>query len=70
MSILNNKKTLIVCQLILSTLAFGLFQIGRQDVGKMLPNLVLASLLSTWNVVVTFMTDSIVCVFFCHILNV
>ena len=70
MSILNNKKTLIVCQLMLSTLAFGLFQIGRQDVGKMLSNLVLASLLSTWNVVVTFMTDSIVCVFFCHILNV
>ena len=29
MSILNNKKKLIVCQLLLSTLAFGLFQVGR-----------------------------------------
>ena len=58
MSILNNKRTLIVCQLLLSTLAFGLFQIGRQDAGKMLSNMVLASLLSTWNI-----ADSIVCVF-------
>ena len=66
MSILNNK-TLIVCQLLLSTLAFGLFQIGRQDAGKMLSNMVLASLLSTWNIAITYMTDLIVCVF---ILNV
>ena len=48
MSILNNKRTLIVCQLLLSTLAFGLFQVGR---------------LSTWNIAITYMTDSIVCVF-------
>ena len=63
MSILNNKRTLIVCQLLLSTLAFGLFQIGRQDAGKMLSNMVLASLLSTWNIAITYMTDSIVCDF-------
>ena len=48
MSILNNKRTLIVCQLLLSTLAFGLFQVGR---------------LSTWNIAITYMTDSIICVF-------
>ena len=62
MSILNNK-TLIVCQLLLSTLAFGLFQVGREDAEKMLPNMVLASLLSTWNKAVTYMTDFIVYVF-------
>ena len=70
MSILNNKGTLIVCQLLLSTLAIGLFQVGRQDAGKMLCNMVLASLLSTWNIAITHMNDSIVCVFICHILNV
>ena len=48
MSILNNKRTLIVCQLLLSVLAFGLFQVGR---------------LSTWNIAITYMTDSIGCVF-------
>ena len=63
MSILNNKITLIACQLLLSTLAFGLFQVGRQDAGKMLSNMVLASLLSTWNIAITYMTDSIVCDF-------
>ena len=63
MSILNNKTTLIACQLLLSTLAFGLFQVGRQDAGKMLSNMVLASLLSTWNIAITYMTDSIVCDF-------
>ena len=49
MSILDNKRTLIVCQLLLSTLALGFFQFGRGDAGKLLPNTVLASLLSTWN---------------------
>ena len=63
MSILNNKGTLIVCQLLLSTLAIGLFQVGRQDAGKMLCNMVLASLLSNWNIAITHMTDAIVCVF-------
>ena len=63
MSILNNKRTLIVCQLLLSKLAFGLFQVSRQDSGKMLSNMVLASLLSTWNIAITYMTDSIVYVF-------
>ena len=63
MSILNNKITLIACQLLLSTLAFGLFQVGRQDAGKMLFNMVLESFLSTWNIATTYMTDSIVCVF-------
>ena len=63
MSILNNKRTLIVCQLLLSTLAFGLFQVGRQDAGKMLSNMVLASLLSSRNIAITYMTDSIVCDF-------
>ena len=48
MSILNNKRTLIVCQLLLSTLAFGLLQVGR---------------LSTWNIAITCMTNSILCVF-------
>ena len=62
-SILNNKRNLIVCQLLLSTLVFGLFQVGRQDVGKMLSNMVLGSLLSTWNIDIAYMTDSIVCVF-------
>ena len=62
MSVLNNK-TLIVCQLLLSTLAFGLFQVGREDAEKLLPNMVLASLLSTWNKAVTYMTDFIVYVF-------
>ena len=62
MSVLNNK-TLIVCQLLLSTLAFGLFQVGREDAEKMLPNMVLPSLLSTWNKAVTYMTDFIVYVF-------
>ena len=62
-SILNNKGTLIACQLLLSTLAFGLFQVRRQDAGKMLSNMVLTSLLSTWNIAITYMTDSIVCVF-------
>ena len=63
MSILNNKKTSIVCQLLLSTLAFGLFQVGREDAEKMLSNMVLASLLSTWNKAITYVTDSIVYVF-------
>ena len=56
-----------VCQLLLSTLASSLFQVSMQDAGKMLSNMVLASLLSTWNIAITYMTDSIVCVF---ILNV
>ena len=60
---MNNKTTLIVCQLLLSTLAFGLFQVGRQDAGKMLSNMVLASFMLTWNIAITCMTDSIVCVF-------
>ena len=63
MSILNNKRTLIVCQLLLSTLAFGLFQVGRRDAEKILSNMVLASLLSTWIIAITYMTDSTVCVF-------
>ena len=63
MSILNNKSTLIVCQLLLSTLVFGLFQVGRRDSGKLLSNMILASLLSTWDIVITYMTESIVCVF-------
>ena len=63
MSILKNKRTLIVCQLLLSALAFGLFQVGRQDAEKMLSNMVLASLLSTRNIAITYMTDSIVCDF-------
>ena len=62
MCVLNNKRTLIVCQLLLSALAFGLFQVGKQDAGKILSNMVLASLLSTWNIAITYMTDS-VCVF-------
>ena len=64
MSILNNKSTLIVCQLLLSTLAFGLFQVARPDAGKLLFNMVLASFLSTWNIAITYMTDSIVCLCF------
>ena len=56
-----------VCQLLLSTLASSLFQVSMQNAGKMLSNMVLASLLSTWNIAITYMTDSIVCVF---ILNV
>ena len=63
MSILNNKRTFIVCQLLFSTLGFGLFQVGRQDAGKMLSNMVLASFMLTWNIAITCMTDSIVCVF-------
>ena len=63
MSILKNKRTLIVCQLLLSALAFGLFQVGRQDAEKMLSIMALGSLLSTWNIAITHMTDSIVCVF-------
>ena len=62
-STFNNKRTLIVWQLLLSTLAFGLFQVGRQNAGKMLFNMVLESFLSTWNIATTYMTDSIVCVF-------
>ena len=64
MSILNNKKTLIDCQLLLSTLAFGLLQVGRQDAEKMLSNVVLASLLSTWNKAITYMTDYCLCFYF------
>ena len=63
MSILNNKITLIVCQLLLFALAFGLFQVGREDAGMMLSNMVLASLLSTWNIAITYISDSIVCVY-------
>ena len=63
MSILKNKRILIVCQLLLSALAFGLFQVGRQDAEKMLSIMALGSLLSTWNIAITHMTDSIVCVF-------
>ena len=63
MNILNNKRTLIVCQLSLSTLAFGLFQVGRQDTGKMLSKMVLACLFIMCNTVITYMTDSIVFVF-------
>ena len=61
MSILNNKRTLIVWQLLLFALAFGLFQVGREDAGMILSNMVLASLLSTWNIAITYITDSIVC---------
>ena len=63
MSILNYKSTLIFCYLLLSTLAFGLFQVVRRDAGKLLFNMVLASIWSTWNIAITYMTDSIVCVF-------
>ena len=63
MSILNNKSTLIACQLLLSKLAFGLFQVTRRDAGKLLFNMVLASLSSRWNIATTYMTDSIVCAF-------
>ena len=63
MNILNNKRTLIVCQLLLFALAFGLFQVGREDAGMMLSSMVLASLLSTWNTAITYITDSIVCVY-------
>ena len=60
MSILNNKSNMIVCQLLLSTLALGLFQVNRRDTEKLLFNVFLASLLSTWNIAITYMTDSIV----------
>ena len=64
MSILKNvKSTFIFRQLLLSTLAFLLYQVSRQDAGKLLINMVLASLLSTWNIAITYMTESIVCVF-------
>ena len=63
MSILNNKRTLIVCQLLLLALAFGLFPVGREDAGMMLSNMVLASLLSAWNIAITYITDSIVFVY-------
>ena len=63
MSVLNNKSTFIVCQLLSSTLALGLFKVAMRDAGKLLFNMVLASFFSTWNVAITYMTDSIVCVF-------
>ena len=62
-SILNNKSNLILCQLLLSTLTFGLFQVSRRNTEKLLFNMVLVFLLSTWNIAITYMTDSIVCGF-------
>ena len=46
---------MIVFQLLLSTLAFGLFQVAMRDAGKLLFNMVLASLLSTWNIAITLL---------------
>ena len=39
---------------------FGLFQVRRQDAEKMLSNMILASLLLTWDKAMTCMTDSVV----------
>ena len=63
MSTTPNKSDLIVCQLFFFTLAFGFFKIGNRDAGKLLFSMDLASLLLTWRIPLTYMTNLIVYVF-------
>ena len=60
MSVLCSKGTLIVSQLLFSTLAYGLFIVGRRDLRKLLSSMALPSLLLNWSIPITSMTDSIV----------
>ena len=59
----TNKSTLIACPFLISTLTFGLFKVSSQDSGELVFSRDLASFLLTLSIPITYITDSIVCVF-------
>ena len=60
---LYNRRTLLVCHILFSTMTFSLFKVGSHDAGKLLFSKDFSVLLITWSIPITVNANLIICDF-------